>query len=168
MLRCLDEYTRRYRSAVVVYSCWTSILRTTAERVNIVQPHLHSKTYFYFAQHLDFMPEVINPANRIFIFHLNSFFRNLIRNGMWPTSIYNLGMGVAIFSTSLAGDWRVVQPVNRKLWQLADILRIRKGSWILFSFYHHHCHQFIPSPFILKNISLLPCWGKVWQLPQAK
>ena len=34
MLRCLDEFTRRQRSAVVVYSCWTNILGTTASRTN--------------------------------------------------------------------------------------------------------------------------------------
>ena len=31
MLRCLAEFTRRQRSVVVVYSCWTSILGTTAK-----------------------------------------------------------------------------------------------------------------------------------------
>ena len=34
MLRCLDEFTRRLRSAVLVYSCWTNILGTTASRTN--------------------------------------------------------------------------------------------------------------------------------------
>ncbi|XP_064645349.1 carnitine O-palmitoyltransferase 1, liver isoform-like isoform X2 [Lineus longissimus] len=53
--------------------------------------------------------------------------RNLIRNGMWPTSIWNLGLTVGLLSLCLIGDWSFVQPINRLLWALADFLHIHPG-----------------------------------------
>ena len=64
----------------------------------------------------------------MFLKYSRQFFRNLIRNGLWPTSIYNLGVGVALISTSLAADWRLVKPLNRRLWTLADWLHMGKGD----------------------------------------
>ncbi|XP_074661158.1 carnitine O-palmitoyltransferase 1, muscle isoform-like [Tubulanus polymorphus] len=60
---------------------------------------------------------------------LRRFFRtrNLIRNGMWPTSIWNLGLTVGLLSMCLIGDWTWVQPVNAQLWRLADFLHIHSG-----------------------------------------
>lgn len=53
--------------------------------------------------------------------------RNMIRNGMWPTSIYNLGIGVALFSASVIGDWKWLEPVNSRLWSLSRTLHIHDG-----------------------------------------
>jgi len=58
-------------------------------------------------------------------------YRNRVRNGLWPTHTYNLGVGVAFFSTSLIGDWKAVQPINRQLWALGRILHIPRGIEIL-------------------------------------
>ena len=47
---------------------------------------------------------------------------------MWPTSVYNLGVGVALCSTSLIGNWNVVAPVNRRLWAVGRILHLPSGN----------------------------------------
>jgi len=51
-----------------------------------------------------------------------------MRNGMWPTSVYNLGIGVALCSTSLIGDWKIVRPVNQHLWAVGRILHLPSGN----------------------------------------
>jgi len=52
--------------------------------------------------------------------------RNSIRNGMWPTSSYNLAVGIGVFSVTLIGDWQFVQPVNKWLWVIGNMLHINK------------------------------------------
>jgi hypothetical protein len=59
-----------------------------------------------------------------YLFHWCS---NRIRNGLWPTHVYNLGVGVAFFSTSMIGNWNAVQPLNRQLWALDKILHLPDG-----------------------------------------
>lgn len=54
-------------------------------------------------------------------------FRNMVRNGLWPTSVYNLGVGVAFLSSSLASDAKVLAPINKRVWSLADQLHISRG-----------------------------------------
>ena len=61
-------------------------------------------------------------------------FRNLIRNGMWPTSIWNLGIGVAVFSVLLTGGWHWAEPINQRLWYIGDCMHMPKG--IMFSDLH--------------------------------
>lgn len=63
-----------------------------------------------------------------------SYCRNLIRNGMWPTSVYNLGVGVAVCSASLIGDWKIIEPVNRRLWAVGRILHLPSGNELLYHF----------------------------------
>lgn len=55
------------------------------------------------------------------------FCRNMVRNGLWPTSVYNLGVGVAVLSSSLASDAKVLQPVNTCIWSVAEKLHIHQG-----------------------------------------
>ena len=59
---------------------------------------------------------------------------------MWPTSAYNLGVGVTLCSVSLVGDWKIVEPVNRRLWAVGRILHLPSGIQIYnFIFGHHRC-----------------------------
>lgn len=51
----------------------------------------------------------------------------MVRNGLWPTSVYNLGVGVAFLSSSLASDAKVLAPINKRVWSLADQLHIPRG-----------------------------------------
>lgn len=51
----------------------------------------------------------------------------MVRNGLWPTSVYNLGVGVAVLSSSLASDAKVLQPVNTCIWSVAEKLHIHQG-----------------------------------------
>jgi len=47
---------------------------------------------------------------------------------MWPTSVNNLGIGVALCSASLIGDWKVMEPVNQRLWAVGRILHLPSGN----------------------------------------
>jgi len=42
--------------------------------------------------------------------------------------VYNLGVGVALFSASLIGDWKIVEPINRRLWAVGRILHLPSGN----------------------------------------
>lgn len=56
--------------------------------------------------------------------------RNLIKNGMWPTSLWNLGALVLVLSILLIGDWDIVKPVTSRLDWLEDFIHIPR-SWPL-------------------------------------
>jgi hypothetical protein len=43
------------------------------------------------------------------------FFRNLLKNGLWPASIWNLGVLVVVLSMCMLGDWDLVRPINVRL-----------------------------------------------------
>lgn len=60
---------------------------------------------------------------------LRRFFRtrNLIRNGMWPTSIWNLMVCVALFSVLLVGDWDWTKPVTSRLWTIGKVCCLHEG-----------------------------------------
>lgn len=53
-------------------------------------------------------------------------YRNMIYNGMWPTSAWNLAGAVSIFSVTLHQDWHWAQPVTRQLWKIGNVLHITK------------------------------------------
>lgn len=56
--------------------------------------------------------------------------RNLIKNGMWPTSLWNLGALVLILSVLLIGDWELAKPVTSRLDRLEDWIHMPR-SWPL-------------------------------------
>ncbi|KAI0232984.1 Carnitine O-palmitoyltransferase 1, liver [Lamellibrachia satsuma] len=60
---------------------------------------------------------------------LRRFFRtrNLIRNGMWPTSIWNLMVCVTLFSILLVGDWEWAKPVTSRLWNIGKVCCMHEG-----------------------------------------
>lgn len=53
--------------------------------------------------------------------------RNLLYNGMWPTSIWNLAAMVLILSITMVTDTQVMKPVNERLWKVQHMLYIPKG-----------------------------------------
>nr|XP_022311882.1 carnitine O-palmitoyltransferase 1, liver isoform-like [Crassostrea virginica] len=53
--------------------------------------------------------------------------RNLLYNGMWPTSIWNLAAMVLILSVTMVTDIQVMKPVNERLWAVHRMLYIPKG-----------------------------------------
>jgi carnitine O-palmitoyltransferase 1 len=61
---------------------------------------------------------------------IRSFYRtrNLISNGLWPTSVYNLGVGVGVFCTSMIGDWKALEPINKQLWTVGRIMHLPHGT----------------------------------------
>ena len=65
---------------------------------------------------------------------------------MWPTHVYNLGVGVAFFAGSLIGDWNAVQPINRQLLALEKILHLPDGSY-----FYVACLHCIESLYHIKN-----------------
>ena len=56
--------------------------------------------------------------------------RNLIKNGMWPTSLWNLGVLLLVLSALLIGDWEFAKPVTSRLDNLEDILHIPRCKFI--------------------------------------
>lgn len=56
--------------------------------------------------------------------------RNLIKNGLWPTSLWNLAALVLVLSILLIGDWEIVKPITSRLDWLEDFIHIPR-SWPL-------------------------------------
>ncbi|KAJ8311520.1 hypothetical protein KUTeg_010875 [Tegillarca granosa] len=52
--------------------------------------------------------------------------RNLLRNGMWPTSLWNLGVLVLILSVCMLWKSKLTQPLHARLWQFAVFIHIPK------------------------------------------
>ena len=59
-----------------------------------------------------------------------SYSRNLIKNGMWPTSLWNLGALVLVLSILLIGDWDIVKPVTSRLDWLEDFIHIPRCKFL--------------------------------------
>ena len=59
---------------------------------------------------------------------LSFFPRNLIRNGMWPTSIWNLGITTSVFSVFLLNNWEWAQPINQRLLYLGSLMYLHEGE----------------------------------------
>ncbi|XP_060076491.1 carnitine O-palmitoyltransferase 1, liver isoform-like [Ylistrum balloti] len=53
--------------------------------------------------------------------------RNLIYNGLWPTSLYNLAVVVLLLSCCMIWDWEFCKGLTSRLWGLADTLSIPVG-----------------------------------------
>ncbi|CAG2246768.1 CPT1A [Mytilus edulis] len=53
--------------------------------------------------------------------------RNLLKNGTWPASIWNLGFMVLCLSVCMLGDWDLVRPINARLLILPAYLYIPQG-----------------------------------------
>nr|XP_034320165.1 carnitine O-palmitoyltransferase 1, liver isoform-like isoform X2 [Crassostrea gigas] len=53
--------------------------------------------------------------------------RNLLYNGMWPTSIWNLAAMVVILTITMVTDTQLMKPVNERLWKVQHMLYIPKG-----------------------------------------
>ncbi|CAC5359081.1 CPT1A [Mytilus coruscus] len=53
--------------------------------------------------------------------------RNLLKNGTWPASIWNLGFMVLCLSVCMLGDWDLVRPINARLLILPAYLYIPEG-----------------------------------------
>ncbi|XP_072021123.1 carnitine O-palmitoyltransferase 1, liver isoform-like [Amphiura filiformis] len=60
---------------------------------------------------------------------LRRFFRvrNLIKNGMWPTSLWNLGVVVALVAIVMVTDYPIMKVVNDKFWNFGEYFYIPKG-----------------------------------------
>ncbi|XP_014676147.1 PREDICTED: carnitine O-palmitoyltransferase 1, liver isoform-like, partial [Priapulus caudatus] len=54
--------------------------------------------------------------------------RNTIRNGLWPTSLWNLGAAVIIFYCLLFGDFDIMKPVTKGLWPIGEAMRLPNGT----------------------------------------
>lgn len=50
--------------------------------------------------------------------------RNLIYNGLWPTSAWNLAGAVSVFSVLLYEDWAWARPVTKQLWKVGRVMHI--------------------------------------------
>ena len=54
--------------------------------------------------------------------------RNLLYNGMWPTSLWNLGIMVVFLSFAMLYDSSHLQSIKEQLWRIADFLYIPHGK----------------------------------------
>ncbi|XP_013409802.1 carnitine O-palmitoyltransferase 1, liver isoform [Lingula anatina] len=59
---------------------------------------------------------------------VRSFYRirNQIKNGLWPTSLWNLGGSVAVLSTGLIYDPEFLKPVTSLLWRFGGLLGLHE------------------------------------------
>ncbi|XP_048749687.2 carnitine O-palmitoyltransferase 1, liver isoform-like isoform X2 [Ostrea edulis] len=53
--------------------------------------------------------------------------RNLLYNGMWPTSIWNLAAMVIILSVTMITDIEMMRPINDRLWKVYHMMYMPKG-----------------------------------------
>ncbi|XP_038045521.1 carnitine O-palmitoyltransferase 1, liver isoform-like [Patiria miniata] len=53
--------------------------------------------------------------------------RNLIWNGLWPTSSWNLLVSVAVVSLLMITDFEICQSINDKFWTLGEYVYIGRG-----------------------------------------
>ncbi|XP_052265796.1 carnitine O-palmitoyltransferase 1, liver isoform-like [Dreissena polymorpha] len=56
--------------------------------------------------------------------------RNSIKNGMWPTKLWNLVVMVGVLSVVLVGDWEPLRPLTGRLRYMEEVLHI-PGDWPL-------------------------------------
>ena len=62
-----------------------------------------------------------------------SFQRNLVKNGMWPTSLWNLGFVVATVAIVMVTDYPQMEGVNDRFWGFGEYFYISRGKWRLWN-----------------------------------
>ena len=76
----------------------------------------------------------------------NLYSRNQIKNGIWPTNLWNLGAMVLVLSVLLIMDWEFARPVTSRLLYMETFFYIAQGmfqNWGTFNCVDNFLHKYL-------------------------